>query len=647
VLAAILSPFAAHLPWPLGVWPKVEPTIVLLHAGAGLCALGIAWSCITFPAAAVSAIRHPLVLIALAVALWSMAVSPAARYPLLSIAGSPQIADGAVLWLDSAVFIAGIRLVRLSPKCLETLGFTALFCAILLPALAWFPATRGLWFNDYLAFLGLAAAVAVPLSLDRRFPKAWMQVALALAAGLPALAVSGNATAILSLAGVSAPLFAILYFLNRRDNQSHLRWVRPGAAACVVAIAIAAPFAIEWVGSLGIMTSIESRARIFDVIYDFLSRNPSTLLTGKGWGHTEHYFAESLANSGATMWDRSWDATWRDIFHTHNLILEALLSGGLPATVGIIAFSAMLPLCSSRRNLPAAAAYAAGYTCIASFWFVIPGTVPYSLFAVAMLTRQVPHDEKRRGPAWFPTAATAAIACIQFVLAAVLAGFAWNAARIDARLAQPGAGWEQTDPGCNNYPQENWRGDTGLALQLLRAFNRVADAPPGRSIPPADLEQLGYYACAATVRGLENRSRTLLRAGLLFRSQLAYDARFEPFRGKFGRFLDDWEAQVRSYLTLEPERADLIYPYLSWELSRNRYATVVDLTDAVLSRDPVNSIALWFKGLALLQQANPNGRAAALRLLQSGLDHDVERWFQIPEETKAIIRSELSKLPRQ
>ena len=111
---------------------------------------------------AITALTHPLVLICLAIAAWSIAVAPFSRFPILSIVGSPQIADGAVLWLDIAMFIAGARMIRESGGGLALIGGATAFAAIVLPALAAFPATRAIWSNDYLAFLRLAAAVVVP-----------------------------------------------------------------------------------------------------------------------------------------------------------------------------------------------------------------------------------------------------------------------------------------------------------------------------------------------------------------------------------------------------------------------------------------------------------------------------------------------------
>ncbi len=100
IVIAVLSPFAAYLPWPLGVWPKVEPTIILLHAGALICAAGLGAACLGIACLggarsagrrdAMTALMHPLVLICLAIAAWSIAVAPFSRFPILSIVGSPQ-----------------------------------------------------------------------------------------------------------------------------------------------------------------------------------------------------------------------------------------------------------------------------------------------------------------------------------------------------------------------------------------------------------------------------------------------------------------------------------------------------------------------------------------------------------------------------
>ena len=142
------------------------------------------------------------------------------------------------------------------------------------------------------------------------------------------------------------------------------------------------------------------------------------------------------------------------------------------------------------------------------------------------------------------------------------------------------------------------------------------------------------------MRGAQSHSPALLRAGLLFRSQLAFNRKFEPYRERFGKYLDDWEELIRIYLPLEPARSDLIYPFLSWSLSQNQYSIIFAITDTVLARDAGNAVALWFKGLALHQQGDPKDRIKSLKLLESGLYHGIEKWFRVPPEIKSKILSE-------
>lgn len=649
ILIALLSPFAAHLPWSLGVWPRVEPTIILLHCGAVLCAIGLGTAAARTPSRALASIRHPIVLIALAIAAWSIAVSPMARYPLLSIVGSPQLADGALLWLDTAVFIAGVRFVRQSARITEILGLATLAAAVVLPGLAAFPASRAIWFTDYLAFLGIAAAVAVPVALAHRFPKTRARIVLAMVAGLPAIAVSQNYTAILVLLALSGPAGALVYLTLRPGNAVRTGAVRRLAAAFTAAVACAAPFCISWLGSLGFMQSIRSRALINDVFYNFIERNPAVLLHGKGWGHSQQYFGESLATSSAILWDRSWDAVWRDTFHSHNLVLEALLSAGLPGAVGVVVYSAVLPLVCRKEHLHVATAYAIGYVCIVSFWFQMPGTIPVSVLAVALLTGPArPEMAGRLFPA-ITVVSLGAIASAQIGAAVLLADFSWRSFRFDRTMpyqaAHDARDTERRD--CDLFPSDAWRGDSGLTLQFLRSYDLIVAPPAARNLQPSDIDRLDHLTCAATIRGARNGSRGLLRAGLLFRSQLAFNEKFAPYRERFAGYLEDWEEQVAIFLPLEPERSDLLYPYLSWSLARNQYSTIFALTDTVLARDPENAIALWFKGLALHQQGNPENRIKSLLLLDSGLKNGIEKWFRIPPEIKSRILSEAASVRRR
>ena len=609
IVIALLSPFAAYLPWPLGVWPKVEPTIILLHAGALICAAGLGIACLggARPASrrdAITALTHPLVLICLAIAAWSIAVAPFSRFPILSIVGSPQIADGAVLWLDIAMFIAGARMIRESGGGLALIGGATAFAAIVLPALAAFPATRAIWFNDYLAFLGLAAAVVVPACLRHRIRSNGTLMALAVLAGAPAIAVSQNYTAILLIVGLSGPAYAAARMAQHAGAARWARSAKTVSAALIEAVALTIPVATAWIGERGVLLSLQSRARIHDVLLEIFAQDPMAWIVGKGWGHTQLYFGEFLASTDATIWNQEWDAAWRDIFHSHNLLFEGAIAAGLPAAAGILCLVMALPLICDRRCLPAAAAYGIGYAGLASLWFQMLGTIAVTALAFAMISAKT----KPGAPlgAWrTPTMGVLSIAGIaQAAAIALLIPQAWQAGKIETALADTAA-----RPVCGDYPNEDWpnedwRGSTGLALQLTRAFHAIKNSPSGA--PDAtSLRVLDFYACTATQRGRNAPSPILRRAGLLFRSEVAYNAAFAPLKQRFAVYLANWEELARNHLIQSPRRSDLILPFLAWSLAQGKSALVLELTGQVLSNNAKDPVGLWFKGMSILQGNTP------------------------------------------
>jgi len=544
IAIALLSTFAAYQPWPLGVWPMVEPTIILLHAGALICAAGLGVAHLTGRRDAVAALSHPLVLICFAIAAWSIATAPFSRFPILSIVGSPQIADGAVLWLDTAVFIAGARMIRDSGRGVTVLAGVTLFTAIVLPALAAVPATRAIWFNDYLAFLGLAAAVVVPACLRARIKPGKALMALAILAGAPAIAVSQNNTAIVLILGLSGPAYLAAWAARRFLAARWTRSVKAVAAALIAAVAVAIPVAIGWIGEAGIHASLQSRARINDVLVDLFAQDPTAWIVGKGWGHTQLYFGEFLATTDTTIWNKDWDAAWRDIFHSHNLFFEGAIAAGLPAALAILCLVMALPLTCGARRLPAAAAYGLGYAGLASLWFQMPGTIAFTALAFAMISAESAPDAGAAAPKWrnFSIGLPAMAMAAQMAAIAMLIPQAWGASRINGALADPAA--IQT---VGDWPSEGWRGNTGLALQLIRAFHAVKISPDEKS-----LQSLEYYAETATRRGLEVASPVLRRAGLLFRSEVAYSPAFAPGFLFLHRRLKPAAPHRGSPLTIQP-----------------------------------------------------------------------------------------------
>jgi len=234
------------------------------------------------------------------------------------------------------------------------------------------------------------------------------------------------------------------------------------------------------------------------------------------------------------------------------------------------------------------------------------------------------------------TGLLAAIIALQFTAAGLLAEFAFGVRGTATALERQPLPPALPAGTCSDFPNEAWRGDIGLALAFIRALTAVKENPAARD-SDATIRTLDYFVCVANARDLRDRARPLLRAGLLFRAELAYNPAFESLRERFAPALDNWEFRVREYLLLSPFRTDLVLPFFSWSLARGEHRKVLGMVDEVLTRNPGDPVALWFKGMALLAGKNLSNRNNALNYLRKGIRSGIEKWLPIDEDLKRAI----------
>lgn len=221
VILAIASPFSTYLPWKFGPWPEVEFPIILLHAAAALCALAMAVDSRRSMSDVLDALWSAPVLICAAIAVWSAAMAPFADFPWLSIIGAPQTADGAILWLDIATLITAARLCAATTFGRGAVVASLTGFAITLPLLSLFPDTQPIWFNDYLAFLGLAAAVAIPrFAAEPTQTIGPKHIALGVLAALPSFIVANNQSVLLILPALCLPAYVLGAMLRQRPTHA-------------------------------------------------------------------------------------------------------------------------------------------------------------------------------------------------------------------------------------------------------------------------------------------------------------------------------------------------------------------------------------------------------------------------------------------
>ena len=115
LLGAVLSPLLGTRLLNFGIWNQAEPVLIGIHACAALAALALCLLAIASSPLA-GPVRHPVVLTAVGLTLWSVAVGLFNGVPGAAIFGSPELGEGGLWFLSFAVLtvaMAAIRRLRL------------------------------------------------------------------------------------------------------------------------------------------------------------------------------------------------------------------------------------------------------------------------------------------------------------------------------------------------------------------------------------------------------------------------------------------------------------------------------------------------------------------------------------------------------
>lgn len=403
-LAAVLSlasfVFIFGMPWnDLGLWRQTEVPAALIHFAAALVTFLIGFLVFKKDEETVGLLRHPAVLCIVALALFTAAVSPLTESPWRSIHGTLKHGIGALWHLELALFIVASALV-LRSKAAVILETSLVLSTAAVIALYAFPESDLIgWPMSFVEWVGLlAAAVAfVVVSRSRSILSVRTGIALALLAG--GIYVSENRAVMLSVAAslivVEACRLPVLstWLSSARFRAAFvvvagLVGVATMAAVAPViesaAITAPAPAGTEMVLSdnpldrqtlqEGVFGTLWSRSHMVLMVLGDLAEHPAKLVTGQGWGsfatvyeyHAREVpgrlFPMPLPTSSQTYWD----AQKMSDFHSHDLPVEALLSGGIVAF--ILWFAAIGSVAAtSRTGLVAATGVMVG----SLFWFPV------------------------------------------------------------------------------------------------------------------------------------------------------------------------------------------------------------------------------------------------------------------------------------
>ena len=640
---AALAFYASLLPWKFGVWPHTEPMVIALHAGAALCGLGL-WVCARARTRLVAGIvGHPAILAALFVAVWTVLAAPFVRYPMLSLLGSPQLGEGALYYAEIAIFLAaGILLRRLPTPRRLFVWSGAVVCAVT-PLIVWTAgvfewgaAGRLFTFDDYLAWYAIAGAALVLGLADLRLSR---RVAAAALVAVPGLLVSNNLTAFAVTLVVALPVAIAVHIHLVRAEPARLP-VRALLAFAVPALAGAGALAVWIVGEAGAVASLTSRLFMYRALLPEVSENPAVLAVGEGWGQINTVVLAHLAQTGATIWDGSWDLSTRDIPHSHNFAIEALSGAGLPAMLGVLALLAAIVATARRRDLPAAAFAIIAMAGLGAMWFQLAATA--GLVALALGGLAGPHHAWPRHVRVPPGVA---IAVLPVVIALQIAALAWLLAYGVAAQRAVSTGYRAPgNSACGAFPVDTMRGSAGLTQQFGEEFLRFLETSVDDPARPSERrERLVCLYCAVSEVAADGGSLRLLLADQIFRAQLSADPGLQAGTHRFGAALSGWEAALKRFLALAPGRTDVAAPYLAWRLAQGEPQKTVVFARFLLSVNADDPVGHWFLG-AGLAAADGAGVASTrdetVRHMRRALDLGVTRYIKVDPAVVRLLETQ-------
>ena len=361
--------------------------------------------------------RHPLVLLPVAVAVWSLLTLPFASFASLSWFGSPELGEGVLWYLDIAVLCAGAMVLRPLRVARLAIAGVALFSTFVASALTYhsdlFSVSLLNPFSDHLAFHGLF----LPLIIVTAAPRQIRSQALALAAGFVIISLSQNKSAL--LLSLAAPLIWLTVrqigggWMSGRALAVILVAVTPVAVTIAVALVGEKGAEQPWWGPFSLLTHW-SRSLLQDVVLASIGQEPSTLLTGRGWGQFTDTLLAHAHGEGVTLiagadLRPNWDALVRIDFHSHNQLADALLAGGVVSMLLLWVILVALVLYSRacyRLVVTITAVVFLGLSCV---WFQFPGSIPFMAIAFGLAARPI----RSR---WRPSTRTVSITLAGLVL---------------------------------------------------------------------------------------------------------------------------------------------------------------------------------------------------------------------------------------
>lgn len=604
LLLALAGPLLSLPVFQFGLWSKAEPMILwqfVIAAGAALLLLAAQLR----DGRSIPATAWWLSLPLLLLSLWALVLGAFSGQPLEGLLGAAQAGNGAAWFLVLAVWcLAGGLLMQSLPVRRWLLPGAVVVATALLVIRGHNLITGDSWLLAVPAYYGWPALCLPLLILLRPAPPGRIYTAAALILLAAALLLASRAATL-----VIAGAMALALVLLARHRRLGAALASPAILSLLLLAAVIVPLGVLEAGALtSRFPSLEARRLLGQIIRADLLETPWNLLLGHGFGQTQAAIARHLQAADYPLYDQlGWDLLHRDYFHSHNWLLEMLLSGGVIAA-GLMAwlFLGALRLAAPDRRL-LAGAFAAAWLLSLGFWFELIFALPWLALG---FTAALPATAAEAPPAAMPLRA-AALGLAVLVLAAA-SGLQLQQSLNTNQVAQ----WNDA-PATAAPPLQV--PDTALAF-LLRLQAAAINRPGGDA---ALLEtKTRWLAQQVNARRDLTRNPDLLLRAVELADQAMLIGR-DPAQQALLR--PHWAGWLDRALTLAPQRSAAAIAYLNDRLQQGDLATAIRLARRLQQTNPNDPVGMFFEGAALVLPGPASNQPRGLALLRASFAAGIEK----------------------
>ncbi|HEX7775968.1 MAG TPA: hypothetical protein VF449_05520 [Parvibaculum sp.] len=650
----IVSVFGTLPFFAAGATADAEGAVVLFYAAATLSFTGLALFAVASPAAA-RFLLHPLVLVCSALGIWSLIGAAFADFPMLALLGAPQTGEGAIWFFALGAFIASAMILRRDARLFGSLvtaatgtGFIVAFINLANIPSAWRIApwllfeTTFFSFNEYLGYYAIGLLALSGVWLGRRPSR---QGFVLFACGIVVLLVSRNRVA-MGAAGIAT--ITLLALFKTPYGRQVVAWLaargqvvdRSVAAALVVTAAFPV-FLLRLVDFHGRAFSLWSREVLMKVLDPSLFESVRAVVFGHGWGHYAEYLTRNLPSAGIGLFKTEWGDIGRDEFHSHNGLVEALFSTGVPGLLLAAAFPVVLALTSQRRWRALAVGFAFAWTAVDAMWF----PTPVALALLALAAGAMAETSARPKLPRLPTFQAARLrlpaigVCIVLAEIACLAAFSLRANGLAMQRLEACVPPSVYQADCDRLavPRDPRGADFGLAKTVDLGMRRAMRNNEGGDLPDAQKAFMQRLFGEASKRSAGGSSATLSLILANTSASAAFIKNGEQLLPDGDTLQSLWPRQIYDTLDRAPLRLDILPTYFNWLLLQKNSDDARTMLAFAENIDPHHPVVLWYEGVLLLGSQDTTVRGQGLDLMRKALGAGIERFMPVSDKIKTAL----------